>query len=538
MTKRTEDTAPANSVEIRGQLVEALKLDLVGPWAGHALAAERLPGWVRPSNWYLTGFLIPSGTPPEKSADDDEDDDLGEIPESAGLAEESSEERKAAKKGFFPSSMGLSFLVPKETGALTVTVNWGDYEQTEIEGADGKAVSVWQREPREATVPVELTRADDPMVHDVPDSGGLQLHVVERPISSEDLEEHIPAGTRSVSVFLVNHRAPVGPEEGEPDLAYAFQPEIEVREERPFVPRPDLRGARAAEWDEQVADLHYADTPAYATGHGVSAEWEIVDGACHLLRTAWIPSAEVEKTETVDVPGVELSMETLGALADGKAAETALQSLVAHYRDWINGRRSDVATLHSVRRETGEELLRFAGVAADRIERGIAVLAENADALDAFRMANRSVARALRQRLKEEFKDKQPRWRAFQLAFILLNLPGLTDPRDPNRETVDLLFFPTGGGKTEAYLGLAAFAMVLRRLRNPRDKGLAGAGGERDHALHAAPSHTRSARTSRRARVRVGARARSEGGTLRRLALRDRPLGGEGGDAKHPWPEG
>ena len=476
MTKRTEDTAPANSVEIRGQLVEALKLDLVGPWAGHALAAERLPGWVRPSNWYLTGFLIPSGTPPEKSADDDEDDDLGEIPESAGLAEESSEERKAAKKGFFPSSMGLSFLVPKETGALTVTVNWGDYEQTEIEGADGKAVSVWQREPREATVPVELTRADDPMVHDVPDSGGLQLHVVERPISSEDLEEHIPAGTRSVSVFLVNHRAPVGPEEGEPDLAYAFQPEIEVREERPFVPRPDLRGARAAEWDEQVADLHYADTPAYATGHGVSAEWEIVDGACHLLRTAWIPSAEVEKTETVDVPGVELSMETLGALADGKAAETALQSLVAHYRDWINGRRSDVATLHSVRRETGEELLRFAGVAADRIERGIAVLAENADALDAFRMANRSVARALRQRLKEEFKDKQPRWRAFQLAFILLNLPGLTDPRDPNRETVDLLFFPTGGGKTEAYLGLAAFAMVLRRLRNPRDKGLAGAG--------------------------------------------------------------
>src|SRR5205814_3605839 len=53
---------------------------------------------------------------------------------------------------------------------------------------------------------------------------------------------------------------------------------------------------------------------------------------------------------------------------------------------------------------------------------------------------------------------------------------GLADPSDPNRETVDLLFFPTGGGKTEAYLGLAAFAMVLRRLRNLDDKGLAGAG--------------------------------------------------------------
>ena len=267
----------------------------------------------------------------------------------------------------------------------------------------------------------------------------------------------------------MNHRAP---DEEEPDLAYAFQAEIEVRGDHPFVPRPDLRGAQAAEWDDQVADLHYADTPEYATGHGVSAEWEIVDGACRLLRSAWIPSAEVEKTATVDVPGVELSMEALGALADGAAAETALRPLVGQYRAWIETRRATIATLQGSRRDTADELVRFAGIAADRIERGIAVLAQDADALDAFRVANRAVARALRKRLGIE----TPRWRAFQLAFLLLNLPGLADPRDPNRATVDLLFFPTGGGKTEAYLGLAAFAMVLRRLRHPGEKGRAGAG--------------------------------------------------------------
>jgi hypothetical protein len=472
MATRVEGTAPASSLEVRARLIEALKLDLVGPWAGHPLAEERLPGRVRPSNWYLTGFLIPSGTPPEKSADADEDDDLGEIPESAGLAEESNEERKAAKKGFFPSSMGLSFLAPKAAGALTVTVRWGDYTQAEIEGGDGKPVSIWQRHPREATVLIALTGVSDPVLYDVPGSVGLQLHVVERLISAEDLEEHIPQGTRSVSVFLVNYRVPVGREDGEPDLAYAFQPEIEVQGDRPFVPRPDLRGARAAEWDERVADLHYADTPEYATGHGVSAVWDIVDGLCQLLRTAWIPSAEVEKTETVTVPGVELSMEALGALADGAAAEAVLRPLVAQYRDWIEGRRAAVAALHGTRRGTAEELLRFAGVASGRIERGIVVLANDADALDAFRVANRAVARALRKRLGIE----TPRWHAFQLAFLLLNLPGLADPRDRNRETVDLLFFPTGGGKTEAYLGLAALAMVLRRLRHPGEKGLAGAG--------------------------------------------------------------
>jgi hypothetical protein len=467
------DALRSTSLEVRARLVEALRLDLVGPWAGHALAEERLPGWVRPSNWYLTGFLIPSGTAPEKSADADEGDDMGgEIPESAGLSEESNEERKAAKKGFFPSSMGLSFLVSEETRTLNVIVRWGDYEQAEIEGPDKKPVAAWQRRPRQAALAATLAGRVDPAVFNVPDSGRLQLHVVERPIAAKDFEGHLPAGARSVSVFLVNHRKPVGPEQGEPDLAYVFQPELEVRSERPFVPRPDLRGARAAEWDEQVADLHYADTPEYATGHGISAEWDLVDGACHVLRTAWIPCAEVEKTATVDVPSVESSMEVLGALADGAAAEAALSPLVTGYRGWIEQQRKDITTLEGARRETATELLRLAGLATDRIERGIGTLARDADALDAFRVANRAVARALRKRLDIE----SPRWRAFQLAFILLNLPGLADPRDPHRETVDLLFFPTGGGKTEAYLGLAAFAMVLRRLRHPGEKGLAGAG--------------------------------------------------------------
>jgi hypothetical protein len=465
----TENLTPVESLEVRERLVDALKLDLVGPCAGHALAGEQLPGWVRPSNWYLTGFLIPSGSAPEKSADADEDDDIDVVPDLAGLAEESNDERKAAKKGFFPSSMGLSFLVRRQALSATVIVRWGEYTPIQLEGNDGKPLSVWQRQPHERTIVLALKGAADPIVHDVPDSGGLQVHLVERLISADDLREHIPQGTRSVSVFLVNHRAP---DQEEPDRAYAFQAQIEVRGDHPFVPQPDLRGVQAAEWDDQVADLHYADTPEYATGHGVSAEWETVDGVCRLLRSAWIPNAEVEKTTTVDVQGVELSMDALGALPNGAAAETALRPLVRQYRTWIETRPSTIAMLQGCRRDTAKELVRFASVAADRIERGIAVLAQDPDALDAFRMANRAVARALRKRLGIQ----NPRWRAFQLAFVLLNLPGLADPSDPHRATVDLLFFPTGGGKTEAYLGLAAFAMVLRRLRHPGDKGRAAAG--------------------------------------------------------------
>jgi helicase-like protein len=469
VSARTEPVAPATSLEVRSRLVDALRLDLVGPWAGHAYADEKLPGWVYPSNWYLTGFLIPVATPPDRAADDDEQEELG-VAEPGGLAEESAEERKAAKKGYFPSSMGVSFLVGKLANSIDVAVRWGEYQKAEIQGEDGKPLAVWQRSPREVKVTVQLAGAAGPVKLSVPDSGGLELHTVERLVAAEELADRLPPGSRSVSVFLVNHRPP---DEEYPDRALVFQAELEVRCGEPFVPRPDLRGSLAAEWDEQVADLHYADAPEYATGHGVSADWEVAERACRRIVTTWIPSAEVEKTATVAVKGVELSMEALGTLADGAAADVALHPLVERYRGWLTAQQASVAALPAKRRETAEELLRNATIAADRIERGIAVLTRDADALDAFRMANRAVAKALRQRLKPE---KPPTWRAFQLAFILLNLPGLADPKDPHRDTVDLLFFPTGGGKTEAYLGLAAFAMVLRRLRNPAGQGLAGAG--------------------------------------------------------------
>ena len=201
-------------------------------------------------------------------------------------------------------------------------------------------------------------------------------------------------------------------------------------------------------------------------------DWDLSDSRCCLLRTTWIANAEVEKTETLEIKGVELSMDVLGSLPDAQAVTAALAPLVEQYRVWIQQQRAGLSGLATIRRETAEELLRLAEISARRIEHGIAALASDPDALDAFRVANRAVAHALRKRLGKE----APRWRAFQLAFLLLNLPGLVDPHDRHRDWVDLLFFPTGGGKTEAYLGLAAFAMVMRRLRHPGQTGLSGAG--------------------------------------------------------------
>ncbi len=262
------------------------------------------------------------------------------------------------------------------------------------------------------------------------------------------------------------------------DVGFVFQPELEVQGSEPFVPRPDVRGLAAADWDDRVADLQYRDVYEYAVGHGVSAQTTIdPDGHCRRVATCWIPTAEVERVAPAEVEGVERRMETLAGLAEGAEARQALGPFVDQYRAWIDQQQAAIPTAPARRQEIVEELLRRARYAADRIEAGIALL-DDPQVLEAFRITNRVMAHAARRRFgpmqgKELSAVPPPSWRPFQLAFLLMNLKGIAEPKHHDREAVDLLFFPTGGGKTEAYLGLAAFTLVLRRLRNP---GITSAG--------------------------------------------------------------
>lgn len=496
---------------VRAELVEALKLDLVGPGNDHAFAYELLPD--APSRWYLTGFLVPSEAPVEQKTDETSNEEIDSGGDTQGMDDASPPDRAAARKSLLPSSMGLSVLVPPGVDALQVIVAWGDYlyegatsepgdagaaAETAAElhdkpvdaGSDGAgAVSLsnppaaqpstkgYRRQPHEETVPVPLPPAGGkPREFPVPNSGGLTLSVTVRAVATAGYAaSRLPAGTRSVSIFVVNNRAPNNERHYR---AFAFQTSLKVLCPEPFVPRPDLRGTLAGglaeEWDEQVADLQFRDVFEYAVGHGISATAEREPGGvCHVVKTTWIPTAEVEKVSPAAIADVELNMEALGALTNHAEAQTKLGPLVARYRTWLNSQQAaaQATGLEARHAQTAQDLILAARHAAERIQAGIDALTDP-QILDAFRIANRAMAAAARQRELQKHqgdatKVQPPRWYPFQLAFILMNLRGVFDPTHLDRETVDLLFFPTGGGKTEAYLGLAAFTMVLRRLRHP-----------------------------------------------------------------------
>lgn len=459
-------------LQIRGSLVDALHLDLIGPKVTLGDPNEILPQ--TPSRWYLTGFLVPTDADDEQRCDPTSQDQLDQAAEPLGLDDDDVPEKPAARRSYLPSSMGISVLVPAAVREIDAIVRYGEYLRVEQEeGYIGP--QQWKRIPREEVVPVSIgNKAIGSGSVPVPNSRGVELVWSIRSVPDGERDAGLPKGTRCLSLFVVNRRK-ASPDEVR-DEGFIFQVELQIQSDSSFIARPNLRSLESDDWDERVADLQYRDCFEFSVGHSVSTESVVEDGQCKTVRTCWLPTAEVEKVAPSKIPGVTLGMEDLALLHDGADAQKQLGGLVVSYKEWIKKQAALLSGLSKHRKETADELLHRANLAADRIQSGIDLLC-NPECLEAFRIANRTMASQGRRRLALQLKklpeEVIPAWRPFQLAFVLMNLKGIADPASVDRELVDLLFFPTGGGKTEAYLGLAAFTLVLRRLRHP---GLTSAG--------------------------------------------------------------
>jgi hypothetical protein len=424
---------------VRGHLVEALEADLIGPFArtpGEATsdASELLRN--APSRTYLTGFLVPKeqGEIDEPDADDELDTGEDDDNETDGRGENG-----VKKVRRLPASMGLSVFVPKDVKALTAHVSWADYVRIEV-GDDKR----WSRTFQQRTLPVPLTSALEAGLA-IDGSRGLVIRGRLEPVGEQ----------LAVAVFLVNQRPPETGGSAREET-YAFQCHLALETPAPFHGRADGSDEQSQDPDERINDLQHRHREEFAVGHGVGVR--VVSPT--RIETTWLPTTTVVPVVARRLEGVEVRMETLAGLESAAAARRALAPMIAAYRDWLD-EQAKVDAGSALRNEVRDGLVSGGRRAAERMEAGLAVLERDASCFQAFRWMNHVMAQAER----KARPSSEPAWRLFQLAFILLNLASVEDEQHPDRELVELIFFPTGGGKTQAYLGLIAFTLLLRRLR-------------------------------------------------------------------------
>ena len=460
----------AQGETVRERLLNALKTDLLGPEAPDEELGQS------PSTRYLIGMLAPQGTRLSPSED-----------ESATSTVEGDEDYEAGPRvvqQLAPSSIGLSFIVGADCDAVSVHAGWGEYERVEMvdspelnpeeaadidPDADPETTATtrhkeyrWVRNPIDATILLPLSNR----------TGHEQISLG---ASIEWIAESL-AGRRVVSVFLANTRT-ASQERRSADEDWMYQPEMSVSGNGPiFLSRRLPRSTPDTDPDMASADLIYRRRQEFAVGHGVAVGWNTEsEDATRATRvyTTIVPSREVHAVRgPTNVP--PLSMDRLGRAKSPVQVRSLLVPLLEAYEEWINQRKAEIDGISPPDDAVARDHIAAQVESLERMRLGLECLTDQR-AFEAFRFANRAMAmqrrttvRVLHRRRGDTVPtdDQIPTlWRPFQIGFILQSLTALVHPSHPDRDVADLLWYPTAGGKTEAYLGLTAFTFALRRLQ-------------------------------------------------------------------------
>jgi hypothetical protein len=501
----SDDTHDAHYA-LREQLVDALRADLLGPFGG----PDEVLTTDAPVTAYPVGVLYPQDVAEARAGQRQNDDEPGDELDregaedgldtpmelsSPGTEEGGSELGVSFANQRRPSSMGMTFAVDTAVAPqIVVHIDAARYEPEDEHGRPvvkaRRAASRTTEQQAERWRRRVLTLA--PQVVDLVGSEGGDRRL---PLHTDGLELRVrvrqPAAGKSVVSVTVTLVNTARAKRGElSDAASYYQPVLRIvgdaKEGPPFVERPGPIGI--ADDERSLGRLLYRHVPTFAVGHGCSARWDWTPppvgavgserGAVAELRTEFLPTHEVLLTDSN--PDIDASALGMNTLATGSVDEVcaALHGLLDQYDAWIEARRGELAAL------SGTDLADVAGnqveacaEAAGRMRSGVELLAKEPKVFQAFCLANEVMASQQAQSLwVRRGRNGTPdldegQWRPFQISFMLLCIGGIANSEDTDRGIADLLWFPTGGGKTEAYLGLIAFTAFLRRLRDPENGG-------------------------------------------------------------------
>ena len=465
----------SSTSSIRERQFVALREELLGP-RGKDASYETVQN---PKFEYVTGVLEPvnfqrilpggfgsidlKGLKEEKNAEEDNADDIDDFDISSKLLHPLG----------LPKSIGISFILDKEKTTLDFCAIFARYYTKN---------NLRQRNPF-----VFVKKGIDASKNNEwsTSHGDVMIKLVSRQMKE---------GNFHVSLFLVN--ATDAKNKTRLDHSdYVFQPQIRIN----VIDYAALHSVRNIptlndKEEEQISFLYRNQKPL-AKGHMTGTMWQEIDPERPFdgkdsslippdmsikvfeenkytdkdvelftnphIRTDFLPSYAINQT-TVDVSNIggmeenDLNAAILAGQFDSPKLFDSLDKLRKAYGNWIDN--MDVSALTDDEKITAKINVGECTEAHRRIKNGIELLQE-----DKIRLAFCFMNKAMSVQAKWAGREKLV-WRPFQMAFILQCLEGISKPQSSDRNICDLLWYPTGGGKTEAYLGILIFTIALRRL--------------------------------------------------------------------------
>lgn len=445
------------------EIVDFLNRDLVGP-----ITQDELLVTDAPDDYYAMGKLWPLPLEQTEETSVRLDGEFGRDEEILEDTLSEMSEKISEVNKYQPSTMGVTVVLPPEEEYLTFSFSFGKYTFARVEQPSTEPDEKIRYERNYQRIPCKLeghfsvpsTVTTEHFTQEEFD--GLQISLSVRKI--------IKDGSKLVTVTASNVKR-VPKKSDLVNESMLFQCKLTLQSQHSFLPVFQNEYQTFDTLEGELNKMLYREEKNHAYGHGCGTQYELVQGAVYKISSDFIPMELVYQM----MPNQSSNSDTmkLQFLSQGNktAVVAAMNEFITEYQEWLKGQAKLSTTL------TGcDDAIRYTlgniGTCIERLTEGVRILESNEDAWKSFQYMNEAM---LLQRIKTKgVPEDSVYWFPFQLAYVLQIIPDMVSKETPFREVVDLLWFPTGGGKTEAYLAVAGFTIFYRRIhQKPVSDGVA-----------------------------------------------------------------
>lgn len=473
----------------------------------------------KPSRQYAAGLLYPQKSIVDDTVEIESEEGVADIKKGdfENIADDSLE--PVSRRSYQQSTMGITFAVPMDAETLHVKFTAGIYENTKDFNVSLQQGSEWWfRKTVKSEIYIDLQKSERLIKENLVLEDLMGKEITSYTVKMyKHVRNYLDLNLRIITLTFEN-TTPYTVKKEENAILFQCQAEADLLDKFSFAPypKPSAMGAELS-FEDRKFELLYSSEDNFAFGHDCSTEWEVNEnGLVYSICTSFLPTFEIPTITPdimIDNKKLEIKHSDIAAAKSYEDLVEILSPLVDGYKKWYSNLASDrQEPYHDIK----ENILENIQFCITRIERGMTLLQDKA-IFECFKLANlamlmqmtngtskRKVSLSEKKNLvfdkkisnhfsKLEYTSmdnlsrsvekeillsnkkspwKQYKWRGFQIAFILQSIESIIDKESEDRNIVDLIWFPTGGGKTEAYLGVAAFSMLYRRYLDPNDGGV------------------------------------------------------------------